>query len=59
MTPILDRFRATKSHRDLAEQARGSAPLGGHGRRSAYVVTSAERAPCTCPEFCERDHTNE
>jgi hypothetical protein len=27
--------------------------------RSAYVVTSAESAPCTCPDFCERDHANE
>jgi hypothetical protein len=21
-----------------------------------YVVTAAESAPCTCPDFCERDH---
>lgn len=27
--------------------------------RSGYVVTTAERAPCTCPDFCERDHDNE
>jgi hypothetical protein len=27
--------------------------------RSRYVVTAAETAPCTCPEFCERDHANE
>jgi hypothetical protein len=27
--------------------------------RPAYVVTTAERAPCTCPDFCERDHDNE
>ena len=27
--------------------------------RAGYVVTSAEAAPCTCPEFCERDHENE
>ena len=27
--------------------------------RSVYVVTTAERAPCTCPDFCERDHDNE
>jgi hypothetical protein len=20
------------------------------------VLTTAELAPCTCPEFCERDH---
>ena len=28
-------------------------------RRSSYVVTAAETAPCTCPDFCERDHGNE
>jgi len=27
--------------------------------RSAYVITTAERARCTCPDFCERDHDNE
>ena len=27
--------------------------------RSGYVVTTAERAPCTSPDFCERDHDNE
>jgi hypothetical protein len=21
-----------------------------------YVVTTAQSAECTCPEFCERDH---
>ena len=34
-----------------------------HGRastpRSGYVLTAAETAPCTCPDFCERDHDNE
>jgi hypothetical protein len=30
-----------------------------HKIRSRYVVTSAESAPCTCPDFCERDHDNE
>jgi hypothetical protein len=34
---------------------RGSAST----RRSSYVVTAAETAPCTCPGFCERDHGNE
>jgi hypothetical protein len=37
----------------------------GHARRARpvrretrmrYVVTAAESAPCTCPDFCERDH---
>jgi hypothetical protein len=27
--------------------------------RAGYVLTAAETAPCTCPEFCERDHDNE
>jgi hypothetical protein len=27
--------------------------------RTSYVVTAAESAPCTCPDFCERDHANE
>ena len=27
--------------------------------RSAYVVTRAESAPCTCPDSCERDHEND
>mgnify|MGYP001073617412 CR=1 FL=1 len=27
--------------------------------RVSYVVTTAEAASCTCPEFCERDHDNE
>jgi hypothetical protein len=28
-------------------------------RRSRYVLTAAETAPCTCPDFCERDHEND
>jgi hypothetical protein len=27
--------------------------------KPAYVLTGAETAPCTCPDFCERDHANE
>ena len=27
--------------------------------RVAYVLTAAETAQCTCPDFCERDHANE
>ena len=34
-----------------------------HGRsragRARYVLTAAETAPCTCPDFCERDHEND
>jgi hypothetical protein len=25
----------------------------------SYVLSTAETAPCTCPDFCERDHDNE
>jgi hypothetical protein len=25
----------------------------------AYAPCTAELAECTCPDFCERDHTNE
>jgi hypothetical protein len=28
-------------------------------RRQAYVQCAAERAECTCPDYCERDHDNE
>jgi hypothetical protein len=52
-----------------ADRVEAHAPNGnGHvrlvpgrpvARRSSYVVTAAETAPCTCPEACERDHANE
>jgi hypothetical protein len=25
-------------------------------RRARYILTRAESAACTCPDFCERDH---
>jgi hypothetical protein len=28
-------------------------------RQAAYVVTTAESAQCTCPDFCERDHEHD
>ena len=35
-------------------------PAGTQSTSTAgYVVTTAESAPCTCPDFCERDHGNE
>jgi len=37
----------------------GVAPCAEAVRRATYVVTTAEAAPCTCPEFCERDHEND
>jgi len=61
MKRLLSKFRATQgdvsngngvSHVRVLSQAPASP-------RSAYVVTTAERAPCTCPDFCERDHDNE
>jgi hypothetical protein len=29
------------------------------GGRPVYVLTRAETAECTCPDACERDHSNE
>jgi hypothetical protein len=29
------------------------------GLRPVYVLTRAEIAECTCPDLCERDHSNE
>lgn len=48
--------------RSVAVNGQEVAPLRVAGlsvrrdRRATYVVTRAESAPCTCPEFCERDH---
>ena len=33
-----------------------TAPEPALAARRPPVVTTAESAPCTCPEFCERDH---
>ena len=30
-----------------------------HAFLEPHVVTAAESAPCTCPDFCERDHEND
>jgi hypothetical protein len=30
-----------------------------HGEKPVYVLTRAETDECTCPEPCERDHSNE
>jgi hypothetical protein len=29
------------------------------GQKPVYVVTRAETAECTCPDACERDHSND
>lgn len=40
------------------EHAASSRPGAGPDRPEP-VLSTAETAECTCPEFCERDHTNE
>jgi hypothetical protein len=30
-----------------------------HEEEAEEILTRAETAECTCPEFCERDHGNE
>ena len=63
MTRLLTRLRGRErlsntngnGSSSLRIPASGAQPIA----RAAYVVTAAESAPCTCPEFCERDHENE
>ena len=31
-------------------------PAASGSERRTVVLTTAELAECTCPEFCERDH---
>ncbi|HUK95159.1 MAG TPA: hypothetical protein VLU96_08910 [Gaiellaceae bacterium] len=63
MTRLLSRLRGRE--RLPNTNGNGGSPLRNpasgaqHIARAAYVVTAAESAPCTCPEFCERDHENE
>ena len=40
----------------LASSERGRATGSSSSR---HALSSAERAECTCPEACERDHANE
>ena len=51
----------------------GGAPVGGNavrarctcghawvpGEKPVYILTRAETVECTCPDACERDHSNE
>jgi hypothetical protein len=30
-----------------------------HAEPDDEILTQAETAECTCPDFCERDHDNE
>jgi hypothetical protein len=39
---------AAREEREAREPARAEAPM--------VVLSSAELAECTCPEWCERDH---
>jgi hypothetical protein len=64
MTRLLSRLRGRRRAADRnGWNGNGHArPLGyapQSATRSRYVVTAAESAPCTCPDFCERDHEND
>ena len=61
MTRLFSRLRA-RSPRLNGNGSSGPRFLGPPVRReprARYVVTAAESAPCTCPDFCERDHSDE
>jgi hypothetical protein len=61
MTRLLSRLRS-RTFRVNGNGHSGPRFLGPpvrRERRTRYVVTAAESAPCTCPDFCERDHANE
>jgi len=56
----------TASIRRASAPAKGIGPAQEPARtataaepRGSAVLSRAETAECTCPEFCERDHTNE
>ncbi len=62
---LLDKFRSRPADGGVLA-AGDNGGRSGHVRivkdgaaRVSYVVSSAETAACTCPEFCERDHENE
>lgn len=60
MTSILERFKLAHPELRAGSGARDVARAEPNGYpRAAYVVTTAEQAACTCPDFCERDHGNE
>jgi hypothetical protein len=51
-----ERLTSTLAPEDSGQPfARDPEPLEGPER----VGYMAQRAECTCPEFCERDHANE
>ena len=55
MTRLLSRLLG----RSRNGNGNGHAEHGSVSGRSRYVLTAAETAPCTCPDFCERDHEND
>ena len=63
VTRLLSRLKGR--NRLVERNGNGSAPAHTSASatrrlaRARYVVTAAESAPCTCPEFCERDHEND
>ena len=64
MSRLLSRLRAREREGSNGNVPSGPRLLGPPIRarvdsRWRYVVTAAESAPCTCPDFCERDHENE
>jgi len=52
----MNRFIAKIVHRPNGHGSGSSKP---GPNQAPYVVTKAESAPCTCPDFCERDHEND
>jgi hypothetical protein len=57
MTRLLSRLRDR-----VRSNGNGHTHRPGPVRRETqirHVVTAAESAPCTCPDFCERDHEND
>ena len=61
MNRLLSKIRPSPkpadANRDGAKH--GRLVPGASTARASYVLTAAETAPCTCPDFCERDHGNE
>jgi hypothetical protein len=51
MTLMQTPRRESDVQRDVPSPPRERPPADG--------VPTAERAECTCPEFCERDHAND
>jgi len=62
MTRLLSRLRSLARDGSNGNGHTADSRSRRASRRSArarYVLTAAETAPCTCPDFCERDHEND